>query len=337
MKKLITIASVLVLVCVLSAIGAYMYWQKSCKDFLQDTMVSGEYAIEQGSSYSEIYKMLFSNLETPYKFNYYLTRVAQIDRKLHYGYYEADNISLDALLANITSGKETLTRVTFPEGYNMYDIAKTIDKAGIATYDEMLTVFTDRAFVETLVGNSYESLEGFLMPGTYLFQKKHSPKGIAQKMVADFYASLPADFEAKVAKQGLSFYDAVNLAAIVQKETYNAKESPIVASVYLNRIKINMRLQADPTIIYGIYEKYDGDIKFKDIRDPSNRFNTYVINGLPPTPIANPSAMALDAVANPAKTNYYYFVASRDGEHLFANSYAEHQQNVRIHQQGGSK
>ncbi|MDR2870695.1 MAG: endolytic transglycosylase MltG [Deferribacteraceae bacterium] len=332
--RLIKYAAVALILCITAAIAAFMIWQKSCSDFLKDTRVSGMYIIEQGSSYPQIYAILFGDQATPKGFHSYLTRIKKIDRSLHYGYYEANDISLAELLDNVLAGKETLAKVTFPEGYNMYDVAKAIAAAEIADYDAMMAVFRDRALVAELTGNSYESLEGFLAPGTYFFQKKHSPVGIARKMVSDFYASLPADFEAKVARQGLSFYDAVTLASIVQKETYSAQEAPVVASVYLNRIKTKMLLQADPTIIYGIYESFDGpiQIRYKDLRDASNRFNTYVHKGLTPTPIASPSAIALAAVAAPATTDYYYFVATDNGMHQFSRSYEEHARYVRQYQ-----
>ena len=333
--KILKLALVFAAVCVITVVVAYALWKKSCNDFLENTQVSGQYIIEKGSSYPQVYRILFGGHETPKGFNYYLTRILKIDRKLHYGYYAADNISLDHLLGNLLTGKQTLTKVNFPEGYNMYDIAATIAAAGIATKEEMLSVFKDRAFVQELVGTSYESLEGFLAPGTYFFQKQHAPKGMAEKMVSEFYKSLPADFEAKAAKQGLSFYDAVTVASIVQKETYSADEAPLVAAVFINRIKKKMLIQADPTIIYGLYESFDGNIRYKNLRDKTNRYNTYDHKGLTPTPISNPPAIALDAVATPANVDYLYFVATKDGKHVFSKTYEEHQRNVNIHQLGG--
>jgi UPF0755 protein len=215
-------------------------------------------------------------------------------------------------------------------------VASTLDHAGVATEASMLALFKDRAAVKRLAGGEYESIEGFLAPGTYFFPRSFSPEKIAATMVEEFHRILPLDFEKKVAAHGLTFYDAVKLASIVQKETYRQNESPRVAAVFINRLKKKMRIQADPTIIYGIYTEFDGKLTKDKLTDRSNRFNTYRHGGLPPTPISNPSQMALEAVANPENSDYIYFVATKDGTHVFAVSYDEHRRNVNIHQRGRS-
>ncbi len=317
--------------------GVAFAWKRACDTFLADTLVTGEYIIEKGEPFRKTYDAVFRGQNTPPGFIVYLTKIRDFDRKIRYGYYEANAISLETLIDHITNGKQTLTKVTFPEGYNMYDVATAIENAGIAGKATMLSVFTDRSFVLTLTGNGYESLEGFLAPGTYFFSKRYPPEKIAAKMVNEFYKTLPLDFEAGAKKQGLSFYDALILASIVQKETYDEAESPVVAAVFLNRIKSRMFIQADPTIIYGMYDRYDGSIRKADITDRSNRFNTYRHKGLPPTPISNPSVMALSAVINPADSDYYYFVATKDGRHVFSKDYDDHRRNVRIYQLGLSR
>jgi UPF0755 protein len=311
-------------------------WQRSSANFLRNTIVSGQFEIERGDSFGKVYKMILGDQKTPPYFFQYLTKVEKMGVKVNFGYYEADNITLEQLLQNIADGKQTLERVTFPEGFNMYEVATALDRAGLANRQAMLNVFTDRDVVQRLTGKNYATLEGFLAPGTYFFPKKFPPERIAATMVNEFFRTLPPDFEAKAAKQGLSFYDAIILASIVQKETYCADESPLVASVFLNRIKVRMRLQADPTIIYGIYEDFDGRIRRVHLNDKENRYNTYQHSGLTPTPIASPSPMALNAVINPADSKYFYFVARKDGTHVFSRTYEEHRRNVRIHQLGMS-
>ncbi|MCA1980321.1 MAG: endolytic transglycosylase MltG, partial [Calditerrivibrio sp.] len=137
-----------------------------------------------------------------------------------------------------------------------------------------------------------------------------------------------------VKKRGLSMYEGIILASIVQKETFVEEEYPVVASVFYNRLRKNMRLQSDPTIIYGMGDRFDGNIKKSDLLDKNNRYNTYTINGLPPTPISNPSKGALEGVMNLAETDFLYFVAKKDGTHIFAKSYEEHLINVKKYQMG---
>lgn len=318
---------------VIAGISGFI-WKKNCDSFLKNTLVTGEYIIEKGASYPQIYDIVFGKLDTPKGFKLYLSKVRKVSAKMHYGYYSADNTSLEELLQNITRGKQTLVKVTFPEGYNMYDVATTLENACICGRQAALDAFRDEKLIQKLTGGNYKSLEGFLSPGTYFFSKGYPAEKVAGKMVSEFYATLPPDFEVLAAEQGLDFYEALTLASIVQKETYSEAEAPLVAAVFLNRIKRKMLLQADPTIIYGIYEGFDGNIRKVDIRESSNPYNTYKHRGLTPTPIANPSSIALNAVINPADVDYFYFVATKNGEHVFAKSYEEHLRNVNIHQRG---
>ena len=336
-KRAVIIVCILLLVSVVIIGTIGFKWKKSCDSFLANTIVSGEFLIEKGDGFNKTYAAIFSVESVPIGFSTYLIKIRRFDKMIRYGYYEANTISLETLINNIMSGKQTLTKITFPEGYNMYDIAATIENAGLGDRIEMIRVFTDCSLILDLTGGSYESLEGFLAPGTYLFSKKYPAEKIAAKMVYEFYKILPPDFEIKAKKLGLSFYDALILASIVQKETYDKEESPIVAAVFLNRIKSKMLIQADPTIIYGMYDRYSGNIRKADLIDKSNRFNTYRHRGLPPTPISNPSIIAIKAVINPANSDYYYFVATKDGKHVFARDYDEHKRNVRIHQLGLSR
>ncbi|MDR2883598.1 MAG: endolytic transglycosylase MltG [Deferribacteraceae bacterium] len=334
MKKVIQTVFAILLAAVVVSAGVWYAWKKSCESFLQNTVVSGQYEIEMGQSFSSVYRQLLKGLTPPLGFFDYLVRIKGIEKNIHFGYYEANAIPLAELIADVVSGRQTLEKVTIPEGYNMYDIATTLENAGIIDTKTMLSVFTDKELINTLTDNNYESLEGFLAPGTYFFAKRYPPEKIATKMVEEFNRTLPFDFREKVEALGLSFYDAIILASIVQKETYDKDEAPIVAAVFLNRIKARMLIQADPTIIYGKYSVYDGTISKADLQDRANRYNTYKHKGLPPTPISNPSVIALTAVANPEKNDYYYFVAKKDGKHVFSKSYNEHRRNVRIHQLG---
>jgi UPF0755 protein len=135
---------------------------------------------------------------------------------------------------------------------------------------------------------------------------------------------------------GLSRHEIVTLASIVEKETSAPEERPLIAAVFLNRMKRGMRLETDPTVIYGI-EDFDGNLRRRDLNDASNPYNTYRIAGLPPGPIASPGAHALRAVLEPAETDYLYFVSRNDGTHHFSRSYREHANAVNRYQKRGKR
>ena len=179
-----------------------------------------------------------------------------------------------------------------------------------------------------------QSLEGWLFPDTYKFapgtadleilKRAHS---IMKKRVADAWATRDTTIPLK------SPYEALILASIVEKETGSAAERPLIASVFTNRLKRGMRLQTDPTVIYGMGEKYDGNIRRRDLT-ADTPWNTYTRDGLPPTPIAMPGAASLRAATQPAQSEYLYFVARGDGSHEFTRSLEEHNRAVAKFQLG---
>ena len=179
-----------------------------------------------------------------------------------------------------------------------------------------------------------QSLEGWLFPDTYKFapgtadveilKRAHS---IMKKRVADAWATRDTTIPLK------SPYEALILASIVEKETGSAAERPLIASVFANRLKRGMRLQTDPTVIYGMGEKYDGNIRKRDLT-ADTPWNTYTRDGLPPTPIAMPGAASLRAATQPAQSEYLYFVARGDGSHEFTRSLEEHNRAVAKFQLG---
>lgn len=333
-KKIILSILVLFIVCLAGVAAAAFYWYNSSKEFLLNNNITKEIHIEKGHSYGQLYNELFEGVTTPPYFDIYIRKVEKLPQNMKFGYYFADNISYYEFIQNIKQGIQSTVKVTIPEGFNLFDIANAVDKAGVVSKDAFLKTVFDKNYVKEITGKTYESLEGFLFPGTYLFPKNFGVRNVVDTMYNDFKKYLPADFKEKVAAKGLDEYEAIILASIVQKETYNSREAPIVASVYYNRLNIDMILQADPTILYGNFLRGDFEIKIgrSDLRDETNIYNTYKHKGLPPTPICNPSLVALEAVANPADTKYIFFVASRDGEHLFSETYEEHKRYVDEHQ-----
>lgn len=246
--------------------------------------------------------------------------------KLKVGEYElSDAQSTPEILDVLVRGRVQTHAVVIPEGLRATEIAQRLEDAGLADADHFLTVVFDPAVAERL-GVEGPTLEGYLFPDTYRFARGVPEERIAEAMVKEFlrvYGDLVAD----KSDFTLSMREHTTLASIVEKETGAAVERPMIAAVFLNRMKRGMRLETDPTVIYGI-KNFDGNIKRIHLKDASNPYNTYKIKGLPPGPIASPGRDALRAVLEPADSSYLFFVSRNDGTHIFAKTYREHEANV---------
>lgn len=218
--------------------------------------------------------------------------------------------------------------VTFPEGFTAEQIGETLSKN--IRIDKLEFLFlADNPIILEKYGISGPSLEGYLYPDTYLFGMEQSPESIIDAMVARFN-NVILPLREKIQETGMTLEEVVTLASIVEKETGQADERPLIASVFLNRLGKGMRLESDPTVIYGI-ESFNGNLTRDDL-EKYNPYNTYVIKGLPPGPISNPGLESIRAVLYPADTEYLYFVSKNDGSHYFSKSLEEHNRSVRIYQ-----
>jgi UPF0755 protein len=307
-------------------------WIIRCEKFLDNTIVTAEIEIEKNSTFNDLYSRLFKHLDTPPAFRIYLIKKMKLDTNMKYGYYRADELPVSRLLDAIMKGRQSTVKVTIPEGFNIYDIANRMSEKIVPDPADFLRKAKDRDYIRTLTGQDYPSLEGFLYPDTYFFPPKSEPEYVLSAMYQMFLKQKPANFDENAEKLGLTRYQAVTLASIIQKETYDNDEAPLISSVFHNRLKYRMRLQADPTITYGMYPDFDGNIRKDDLRNSDNPYNTYHIKGLTPTPICNPSKAALDAAVNPADTKYLYFVADKERRHIFSENYEEHMRQVYRHQ-----
>jgi UPF0755 protein len=237
-----------------------------------------------------------------------------------------------AILDTLRSGRVKMWEVAIPEGLTAVEIAGRVEAAGLAPRDAFLAVVSDPAS-PARYGVEGPGLEGYLFPETYQLAKGLSPEEVVGTLVAQF-REVWAECEPALRERGLSMRQAVTLASIVEKETGAPHERPLIAGVFLNRLRLGMRLETDPSVIYGI-PGFDGNLTRAHLEDEANPYNTYRIPALPPGPIANPGAEALRAVARPADTDSLYFVSRNDGTHAFSRSYAEHVGNVRRYQLRG--
>ena len=260
-----------------------------------------------------------------------LARSQGIDQSLHAGEYElSPHLGTEVILATLSSGKVKTWPLTLPEGIRASEIATRIEAAGLGSAAEFLAAAQDSEFAADL-GVESASLEGYLYPDTYLLPRGLSARDIARIMVRQFNQVWESQIAELASASTLSKDEIVILASIVEKETGAPQERPVIASVFLNRLGLGMRLETDPTVIYGI-PNFDGNLKRRHLRDRSNPYNTYKIPALPPGAIANPGANALLAVVKPEPSEYLYFVSRNDGTHHFSVEYREHVNAVNRYQ-----
>jgi len=258
-----------------------------------------------------------------------VARVSGRDRRLQPGEYRfATALTASELLDLLASGG-TRPEVTVPEGLTIREIAALLARNGYGSAESFLCVADDPEFL-LAAGVPGPQLEGFLFPDTYRLTPVMSPSEILALMVRRFHERFDAERYRRVQGRGMRLNDVVTLASIVEKESALANERPVVAGVFYNRLRLGMPLQSDPTLIYAI-PNFNGDLTRADLARPS-AYNTYLLPGLPPGPIANPGLASLDAVLAPADTPYLYFVSKNDGSHAFAVTLADHNRNVARYQ-----
>lgn len=233
--------------------------------------------------------------------------------------------TLQQVLETMVSGEEFQFTITFIEGSRFDEWRKQLASASNL---EQKTQDMTEADIANALGESHDKLEGLLLAETYHYTAGMSDLDILKRAHQSLMRELDKAWETK--QSGLPLktpYQALILASIIEKETAIESERQRIASVFVNRLNRGMRLQTDPTVIYGLGDKYDGNIRKKDLSTPTP-YNTYVINGLPPTPIAMPGVDSIKAALNPEQSRYLYFVASGNGGHVFSQSLAEHNRAV---------
>lgn len=238
------------------------------------------------------------------------------------------------VIATLVEGRQVTYKLTIPEGYRYVEMAPLVDQIPFLSGQAFLAKVGDEAMATSL-GVGAPTLEGFLFPDTYLLTRGEDESALVRRMVDRFNEVWSPLFDARARELGMNRLQVVTLASVIEKETGQAAERPLIGSVFHNRLKKGMKLQSDPTIIYGLPD-YDGDIRRKDILYP-HPWNTYVIPGLPPSPIASPGAEALKAALWPESSDYLFFVSRNDGTHVFSKTYAEHTANVVRYQLGGGR
>lgn len=253
-------------------------------------------------------------------------RLRGVGSKVQAGSYQlSDAMTPAEILRKLVSGEVYEKRFALPEGYSIYQVAEMLESRGFFTSEDFLRACRNTTLLREL-GIKGESVEGHLYPGTYNLLKVEDAAELIRMMTAQFDKVYQERFAAREGSSPLSRRQIITLASIVEKEAVVATEKPLIASVFFNRLQKGMPLQSDPTAIYGV-RAFGGKVSGSDVRR-NTAYNTYLIRGLPPGPIGNPGADAIAAVLSPATSNYYYFVARKDGTHQFSTTLDEHNRAV---------
>ncbi|MGB3986242.1 MAG: endolytic transglycosylase MltG, partial [Limnochordia bacterium] len=229
------------------------------------------------------------------------------------------------VIQKLNEGTIVTHRIMIPEGYELKQIAAVLAREGLVDPERFLMLAQN---AELVFGEQFPvelpipSLEGYLFPDTYHFAKEQSEEAIIRQMVSHFVDVVISKVDLSLLDDKYTLHEVITLASIVEKEVIYDFERPLVAAVYLNRLKLNMRLQADPTVRYVMTENRSR-VLYSDLEIDSP-YNTYRYDGLPPGPIASPGLKSIMAVLEPADVDYLYFVAKNDGTHVFSRTFEEH-------------
>jgi len=331
MFKLIKILVVLGVLLVVAAGGSY-FWLVSSPLELKTGQV--DFHIAPGSSLRMAAKEISNSgvVVDPLQL-IVLAKVMRVESVIKAGSYEINRgITLLALLNKLTRGDVTQTEIVFIEGWTFRQWRERLDAHPDVRHD---TKGMSDQEVMRLIGASETFSEGLFFPDTYLFAKQSRDIDVLSRAYRTMRRHLAREWETRAA--GLPYTDvsqALIMASIVEKETGQDQDRPMVAAVFVNRLRQGMLLQTDPTVIYGLGDHFDGNLRKRDLL-ADTPYNTYTRTGLPPTPIAMPGLASLQAALHPAQSPAIYFVARGDGSSQFSRTLDEHNRAVNRYQRGG--
>lgn len=336
MKKHIKNLALLVVLLMVAASAAGLWAARDLSDYWhtpanKDAVGNIRFLIARGESFAKITARLTGLRLVSHGMKFkIMARYYGLDTKIRAGEYRLSTRMTPAeIMKRFTIGDVMLHRVTIPEGFTVDQVADRMEKAGLCRAGVFLKTADNPDFALRM-GISGKTVEGYLFPDTYMFERNPGAGKIITTIIQHFRSVFSEQWKKQAMRLGMTVRQIVTLASIIEKETAVASERTIIASVFYNRLKLHMRLESDPTVIYGI-KGFNGNLTRKDL-ERKTPYNTYVIYGLPPGPIANPGRASLKAALFPAKTDYLYFVAMPDGSHYFSTTLAEHNRAVRKYQ-----
>ena len=289
-----------------------------------------EIEIPKGATFKQVVDILANEkLIRDRKIFFLLGRLMGADRKIRAGFYSIwSNMSPWDIFKIIRKGRIIEYEVKILEGDSLLEIAEAFSKAGIATYDEVMRISKDSEFLSSY-NIEAPSIEGYIFPDTYMIPKGVKIEDALGSMIDRMREKYSGKLLEKAEKIGMTETEVLTLASIIEKEAIVDDERPLISAVYHNRLKKHIPLQADPTSIYGIKSSKERITK-TDLQNKT-AYNTYVIKGLPPGPIASPGLKSIIAALTPADVPYLYFVSNNDGTHVFSVTLSEHTEAVKAY------
>lgn len=326
-KKLIIIGSIVAGICLVLSVFV-SYAQSMVTSPNSDDTGSVNFIIESGQGSGDIATNLRDAglLRNRFIFILYLNYI-QAGDNLQAGEYDIPrNLTMVELADYISHGKEAENKITFPEGWTLEKMGVRLEANNVVTKADFLAA-TKKSYDFDFLKDKPAGvdLEGFLYPDTYIFERDITAEGVVEKMLTNFDKKLTPEVEAKVAASDMNLYQVVTLASVVEREAVSEKDRRLVAGVFLKRLDIGMPLQSDVTVLYAL-GRDKGSVSLADTQVDSP-YNTYRVAGLPLGPVCNPSMEAIEAVLNPTKSDYLYFLAAPDGTVYYSSTVEGHNAN----------
>jgi UPF0755 protein len=331
LKKLRTIISVILFLLFSSFICFFLDLSQYAKKPADTSSSKKVVIIKHGQGFNATIEQLFQKgiIKNRLKFKLFAI-IKGHDKSIQAGeYLLSPSMPPSIILQSLVNGKVNLHKITIVEGYNLHQVADIVARAGFASRTDFYVAATDTSFVHEK-GIDAKTFEGYLFPETYYFPKVITPEKIISTMVDRFRSVFTSKWKRRAKDLGFSIHQIVTLASIIEKETAAPFERPLISSVFHNRLKKGMRLEADPTVIYGL-KNFNGNLTRKHLTTWSP-YNTYKIKGLPAGPIACPGANAMEAALYPADTDFIFFVSKRDTTHKFSTNLKDHNKAINKYQ-----
>ncbi|MCF8106112.1 MAG: endolytic transglycosylase MltG [Desulfohalobiaceae bacterium] len=317
--------------CLFSVLYAYRYLAYPIQAQGREKVVT----IQPGDSFQEVARLLAAKkiISDSFKFRI-LGRITGKGSRVQAGEFLVDTgWSRLRLLDELVKGRSVLYTLSIPEGLPWWETGKLIQKEGLTSLQSFQQAIHDKNLLQKF-NIPAENAEGYLFPETYSLPRPRKDRAgpIVDLMLTEFRRRVQSQIWPKQLPEAETIHRIVTLASIIEKETAQEDERGRISGVYKNRLEKGMRLQCDPTVIYGLGPDFNGNLTRKDLQDKSNEYNTYRSSGLPPGPICSPGLASLLAAVNPEEHDYLYFVAKDDGSHHFSRTLAEHNRAVRKYQ-----
>lgn len=327
---------ILFFVLLIGGVGFLSWWSWATKPF-STTGDSEKITINSGTTAAQLAEELHERnlIRSAWAFRY-LARAQQSEFKLYVGDYQlAPTMLPSEMIMRLISGAvaSDTNRITIPEGYSTVQIIDLLVQKGIGSKEQFEKVVTEDEFTYSFLKDAPKGihrLEGYLFPNTYDIPTKVTPHAVIELLLQHFGKQLTPEVQKQLTTLKLSVPQWVTIASMVEKEAAKQEDRPLIASVIMNRLKIKKPLQIDATIQF-LLGTPKPKLYNKDLQIPSP-YNTYLNSGLPLGPIANPGQASLQAALYPAQTDFIYYVAKKDGFHVFAKTYPEHLNNIKLYQ-----